>query len=74
MTHLTRLFAKANVIMSKVRAAALIATAVVAALMQSPLISTNTTVLQILLYVQGVVMFVTKFTPIGDQKPPQRPE
>lgn len=65
---MTSIFAKANQVMSKIRAVALIATAVIAALMQSPLISTNVDVLRYLVYVQGFVMFVTKFTPIGDTK------
>ena len=65
---MTSIFAKANLVMSKIRAVALIATAVIAALMQSPLIAENVAVLRYLVYVQGVVMFVTKFTPIGDTK------
>ena len=68
---LSAIFSRTDKVMSKVRAAALIATGIIAALMQSPAISTNVSVLQYMVYAQAVVAFVTKFTAVGDTKPPR---
>lgn len=64
-----RLFNSYSAVMSKLRAVALIATGVVAALMQAPVLATNVDFLRYALYVQGVLALVTKFTSVGDQPP-----
>jgi len=72
---LLSIFNRNSHVMSVVRADALIATTVVTALMAAPVLPMNATLLQVLIYVQGGLMFITKKLPIGDgpKTPPAPP-